>query len=122
MKIVCPNKSDPAWKKLVAQIGEPRAFLAFFRNGNFIPDVATAWKLLSPKNGAVESVADAPSPFELLQVAIVLCQLHNEDPKSSPPRKYFEDYQKYFDRTNITRKELGISVFWVKSGGVVEEV
>jgi hypothetical protein len=30
-------------------------------------------------------------------------------------------YQKYCDRTNDTRKELGIGLFWVKETGVVEE-
>jgi hypothetical protein len=54
MKIICPNKSDPAWKNLVAAIGEPQAFLAFFRNGDSIPDTATAWKLLWPNKGAAK--------------------------------------------------------------------
>ena len=31
-------------------------------------------------------------------------------------------YQKYCDRTDATRKELGIGLFWVKGIGVVEEV
>ncbi len=48
-KIVCPNKSDPAWEILVEAIGEPRAYLSFFRCGNSIPDVATALKLLWAK-------------------------------------------------------------------------
>lgn len=30
-------------------------------------------------------------------------------------------YQKYFDRTNETRKELGIGLYWVKGVGVIEE-
>ena len=31
-------------------------------------------------------------------------------------------YQKYCDRTNGTRKELGIELFWVRGTGVVEGV
>ena len=51
MAIICPNKNDPAWKKLVAGLGggergEARAYIAFFRNGDEIPNVKTALALL----------------------------------------------------------------------------
>jgi hypothetical protein len=45
--IVCPNKNDPAWMRLVAEIGETRSFIAFFRNGDVIPDTATARRILT---------------------------------------------------------------------------
>jgi hypothetical protein len=48
--IICPNKNDPAWKRLVAEIGENRSYIAFFRNDNAIPDVATARALLFRKS------------------------------------------------------------------------
>jgi hypothetical protein len=52
-QIICPNKNDPAWIRLVAEIGEARSFIAFFRNGNLIPDVLMARQLLNikPKTG-----------------------------------------------------------------------
>lgn len=56
------------------------------------------------------------------------CQMRDEAKKSEIPTRiamafaHTKHYQKYFDRTNDTRKELGILVFWVKAGGVVEEV
>lgn len=31
-------------------------------------------------------------------------------------------YQKYSDRTDATRRELGIGLFWVKENGVVQEL
>jgi hypothetical protein len=43
---VCPNKNNPAWMRLVAEIGETRSFIAFFRNGDVIPDTATARRIL----------------------------------------------------------------------------
>ncbi len=49
MKIVCPNKNDPAWKILVDAIGEDLAYLSFFRNHDVIPDVATARVILGLK-------------------------------------------------------------------------
>jgi hypothetical protein len=55
-KIVCPNRATAEWKSLVEGLNdEAKAFLAFFRNGDSIPDVATAWKLLSPKKKPAES-------------------------------------------------------------------
>ena len=50
MKITCPNKNDAAWKTLVEAIGEAPAFIAFFRNGDVIPDPATARALLGMKD------------------------------------------------------------------------
>ena len=47
--VICPNKNDPAWKRLVEAIGEDCSYLAFFRNGDVIPDPATAWGLLGVK-------------------------------------------------------------------------
>ena len=48
--IVCPNKKDPAWKKLVEAIGEAPAYISFFRNGDQIPDPATARAILGMKD------------------------------------------------------------------------
>jgi hypothetical protein len=48
-QIICPNKNDPAWKTLVKAIGEVRSFIAFFRNGNAIPDATKARQLLNIK-------------------------------------------------------------------------
>ncbi len=59
MKIVCPNKSDPAWKKLVTEIGEAPAYIAFFRNGDSIPDVATARAILGLKAATAKSPRDS---------------------------------------------------------------
>jgi hypothetical protein len=56
--IICPNKNDPAWKRLVAEIGEDRAYIAFFRNGDVIPDVVTARALLFRKSPTLP----APEP------------------------------------------------------------
>jgi hypothetical protein len=50
--IVCPNKKDPAWKKLVEAIGEAPAYISFFRNANQIPDPAKARMLLGMKAAA----------------------------------------------------------------------
>lgn len=71
--IICPNKNDPAWKKLVADLGggkrgEAKAYIAFFRNGDKIPNVETARALLfrkAPMPTAPEpetKPAAAPSP------------------------------------------------------------
>jgi hypothetical protein len=47
--IICPNKTLPEWKRLVADIGDAPAYLAFFRNGNVIPSPATARAILGMK-------------------------------------------------------------------------
>ena len=60
-KIVCPNKNDPAWKALVNAIGEPRAYLTFFRNHNVIPDVTTARAILG-LNATVKVVQPSNTP------------------------------------------------------------
>jgi len=48
--IVCPQKNDPAWRMLVQAIGEAPAFIAFFRNGDVIPDPVKARALLGMKD------------------------------------------------------------------------
>jgi hypothetical protein len=64
-KIVCPNRASAEWQSLVEAIGDERkAFLAFFRNGDDIPDVATAWKLLLPGKTAI-TVSKLPNGREL---------------------------------------------------------
>ncbi|MGD1089432.1 MAG: hypothetical protein ABR955_12010 [Verrucomicrobiota bacterium] len=51
--IVCPNKNDPAWKKLVKELGDERyAYISFFRNNNVIPDVGRARAILGLKAAA----------------------------------------------------------------------
>ena len=52
IKVICPNKTLPEWKRLVADIGEAPAYLVFFRNGNVIPDPATARAILGMKTAA----------------------------------------------------------------------
>jgi hypothetical protein len=52
IKLICPRKNDPAWKLLVEAIGEAPAFLAFFRNGNVIPDPVAARAILGMKAAA----------------------------------------------------------------------
>jgi len=52
IKIVCPNKKDLAWKTLVQAIGEDCSYLAFFRNGNVIPDPVKARAILGMKAAA----------------------------------------------------------------------
>jgi hypothetical protein len=48
MPILCPPKNE-AWKSLVDSLGDERhAYVAFFRNGDKLPDLATATKLLGP--------------------------------------------------------------------------
>jgi hypothetical protein len=45
--LACPDESLPEWKELVAALGERRAFISFFRNGNDVPcDVERALKIL----------------------------------------------------------------------------
>jgi hypothetical protein len=68
--IVCPNKNDPAWKKLVAEIGEERSYIAFFRNGDVIPDAATARQVLKIKPEAGREPTMPTAPVETLKPAI----------------------------------------------------
>jgi len=46
MKIVCPNKASPEYKKLVAAYGDKGAAVAFFRNKHQMPTVEQAKELL----------------------------------------------------------------------------
>jgi hypothetical protein len=56
------------------------------------------------------------------------CQMRDEAKRSKKDARiaiafaHTKHYQKYCDRTNVTRKELGIGLFWIKAAGVVEEV
>ncbi|MGD0349924.1 MAG: hypothetical protein ABSB84_06370 [Verrucomicrobiota bacterium] len=86
-KIVCPNKNDPAWKTLVDAIGEPRAYLTFFRNHNVIPDVVTARAILGLKE-TVE-IAQPPSVPEPKSSALTLEQAPSKSkkPKATAPKK-----------------------------------
>jgi hypothetical protein len=51
-QIICPNRNLIEWKTLAEAIGEPRAYLSFFRNGNSIPSVARAKEILGIKQTA----------------------------------------------------------------------
>lgn len=76
IKIICPNKKDPAWKKLVEAIGEAPAYIVFFRNQNTIPDPAAALAILGMK-------ADAPpAPKQTLS--------KSKKPKASAPKATIE--------------------------------
>jgi len=46
--IVCPNRGLQEWKDLAEEIGEGRAYLAFFRSGDQIPTVEMAKRVLAP--------------------------------------------------------------------------
>ena len=61
--IVCPNRGLQEWKDLAKEIGEDRAYLAFFRNGDQIPTVEMAKGVLRPKPAVVKS------PLEILSTA-----------------------------------------------------
>lgn len=76
IKIICPNKTLPEWKRLVADIGEAPAFLAFFRNQNTIPDPATARAILGMK------VAKSLAPKKPLH--------ESKKPKASVPKATIE--------------------------------
>jgi len=53
---VCPNKNDPAWKELVAELGDDKAKLAFFRNGGEIPTLDQAKNSLKKDFHVVKAV------------------------------------------------------------------
>lgn len=61
--IICPNKNAKEWKSLVAAIGEDKATLAFFRNGNEIPSVAKAESLLTYR-GILKTLDTIPTLSE----------------------------------------------------------
>lgn len=63
--IVCPPKNDLDFLKLATEFGEDRAYLAFFRHGDKIPDVATARTQLATKPEKYSFTAPAPSPVEV---------------------------------------------------------
>jgi hypothetical protein len=87
MKIVCPNKNDPAWKTLVEAIGEDLAYLSFFRNHDVIPDVATARAILGlkePVEAAKLPRAPEPRPSSLTPEQILS---KSKKPKATAPKK-----------------------------------
>ncbi len=45
----------------------------------------------SKKRRHPAACVEGPSPFELAQTAIALCQLHGKDPQSQPPSHYFDE-------------------------------
>ena len=61
--ISCPNKSSKEWKSLSAELGEDRALLAYFRNGDSIPDVTKARELITNR-GLLESFQKLPKLSE----------------------------------------------------------
>jgi hypothetical protein len=72
--IICPNKNDPAWKLLVAELAdEALAYISFFRNGDVIPDVATARAKLG-----IKQTAPVPSPKRPLS--------KSKKPKATAPK------------------------------------
>ena len=89
--IICPNKNDPAWKTLVQAIGEDRSYLAFFRNGDVIPDVVTARALLFGKSPTLPAPkpetkpAAAPSPAPKLAPEQTLALSAAKRPAAAPP-------------------------------------
>jgi hypothetical protein len=75
-QIICPNKNDPAWKSLVNAIGEVRSYIAFFRNGNLIPDATKARQLLNIKAEAGPKLTPAIAPAETGTLAIQFRRAH----------------------------------------------
>lgn len=55
------------------------------------------------------------------------CQMRDEakqslkDVRIAMAFSHTKYYQKYCNRTNATRKELGIGLFWIKGNGTIEE-
>lgn len=62
--IVCPNKNDLAWEKLVELGDERLCYIAFFRNGEVIPDAATARQILKIKPEAGQKQTPSAVPVE----------------------------------------------------------
>ena len=77
LQILCPDKKDLAFRRLVSDLGEPAAYLAWFRNGNKTPFTAEAEKLLGitkevPKAEPAPTVAKSAtvkSPLEILNTS-----------------------------------------------------
>jgi hypothetical protein len=75
-QIICPNKNDPAWKTLVNAIGETYSFIAFFRNGNLIPDTTKARQLLNIKAEAGPKLTPPAAPVETGTLAMQFRRAH----------------------------------------------
>lgn len=54
--MICPNKNLQEWKDLVSVYGENKAYIAFIRNNNDIPDVNKAEELLFNNNIKTEII------------------------------------------------------------------
>lgn len=68
MSIVCPPKKDPSFKKLVDVLGENRAYLAFFRAGNLIPEIEAARTHLATRPaGYTFKAPEAAPPAEQIK-------------------------------------------------------
>jgi len=78
-QIICPNKNDPAWKTLVKAIGEVRSYIAFFRNGNVIPDATKAQQLLNIKAEAGPKLTPPTAPVETGTLAIQSRRAHTRN-------------------------------------------
>jgi hypothetical protein len=125
VKINCPNKNDPGWKRLVADLGggergEARAYVAFFRNGDKIPNVETALSLLFrkpptlPASEPAKKLAAARSPAPKLAPELFLGKtklVKTILPKSAiylrrvvAPKINAESVTKHFERTRHTSK------------------
>ena len=59
--INCPIKSDLGWKRIASEVGDAKANLAYFRNGDRIPTLDEARQILSTRG-----IVDLQSPNELL--------------------------------------------------------
>ena len=104
--IICPNKNDPAWKTLVQAIGEDRSYLAFFRNGDVIPDVVTARALLFGKSPTLPAPeletkpTAAPSPAPKLAPEQTLAK--SKKPKATVPKAAIQ-----FHRAGVPKIKAG---------------
>ena len=85
INIVCPNKNDPAWKQLVEAIGEPRAYLSFFRNHDLIPSIEVARTLLG--EAAPAEVTSLAKPLSVPEPIPAPAPEHNL-PKSKKPGEW----------------------------------
>jgi hypothetical protein len=76
--IVCPNRGLQEWKDLAKEIGEDRAYLAFFRNGDQIPAVEMAKRVLAPTKA--ETAAFNPNKIQTVDYPIEKLKLSKDVP------------------------------------------
>jgi len=112
--ISCPNKSSKEWKALSSELGEPKAMLAYIRNGATIPDVTKARELITNR-GMLESLDRLPVLSESgIMDTLRSSNLIEGGPINSDGRIYYQ--------LNPNIKNIGyeLSKFTDKFGAVLE--